>query len=236
MAWGTFYQSPQDDFLRFTSDLDFEQARHYIINYQVMKDRRIFRAEAYWKTYDNLVKFETLNNPDPVTYNNNGNGYARGIDLFFRDQKTFSNGDYWISYSYIDTERDYRDFPYAATPAYASNHNFSFVFKYWIEKISSQVGGSYSFSSGRTYYNPNHDDYLADRTKAYNDLSLNISYLTDLFKQFTIIHFSVSNVLGLEQVYQYKYQEIPNPEGIYPSYKVTPPAKRFLFLGIFISI
>jgi len=158
------------------------------------------------------------------------------LDIFFRDQKTFSNGDYWISYSYIDTKRDYKNYPTTAIPTYVSNHNLSFVFKYWIEKISSQIGGSYSFASGRTYFNPNDNDFLSDRTKPYHDLSLNISYLTDIFKKFTIIHLLVSNVLGLDQVYQYRFQEVPGADGIYPSYEVKPPAKRFLFLGVFISI
>jgi len=236
MAYGTFFQTPQDDYLRFTNAIDFEKASHYILNWQIMKDRRIFRIEAYCKKYDDLVKFETLHNPAPETYNNNGTGYAKGLDIFFRDQKTFSNGDYWISYSYIDTKRDYKNYPTTAIPTYVSNHNLSFVFKYWIEKISSQIGGSYSFASGRTYFNPNDNDFLSDRTKPYHDLSLNISYLTDIFKKFTIIHLLVSNVLGLDQVYQYRFQEVPGADGIYPSYEVKPPAKRFLFLGVFISI
>lgn len=236
MAYGTFYQTPLDDYLLFTNNLSFENSTHYIVNYQIMKDRRIFRIEAYHKQYDNLVKFETLHNPKPETYNNHGKGYARGIDVFFRDQKTFSNGDYWISYSYIDTQRDYKNYPVEAVPTYVSNHNFSFVYKYWIEKISSQVGGSYSFASGRTYYNPNNEDFLKDKTKPYHDFSINISYLTDIFKKFTIIHLSVSNLFGLDQVYQYNYQAVPGPGGIYPSYEVKPPAKRFVLLALFMSI
>jgi len=236
MAYGTFYQTPLGEYLLFADKLAFEKSTHYIINYQIMKDRRIFRIEAYHKQYKDLVKFESLNNPSPETYNNNGNGYARGIEVFFRDQKTFSNGDYWISYSYIDTQRDYKNYPIAAVPSYVSNHNFSFVYKYWIQKISSQVGGSYSFASGRTYFNPNNDAFLKDKTKAYHDFSINFSYLTDIFKKFTIIHLSVSNLLGLDQVYQYNYQTLPGPEGIYPSYAVKPPAKRFILLALFMSI
>lgn len=235
-AFGSFYQTPDKDYLRFNHSLEFEKATHYIINYQIMKNRRIFRAEAYYKLYGDLVKYHTLHNADPLTYNNNGHGYAQGIDVFFRDRKTFSNGDYWISYSFIDTKRDYRNYPKSATPSFVSNHNLNIVFKYWIEKISSQIGGTYKMASGRTFYNPNSEKFLDEKTKVNHDLSLNISYLTEIFKQFTIIHLSVTNVPGFDQVFNYRYQETPDEKGIYPSLAVRPASKRFLFLGIFISL
>ena len=45
------------------------------------------------------------------SYDNSGTGYARGIDIFWRDKKTIPLADYWISYSYLDTKRNYQDFP-----------------------------------------------------------------------------------------------------------------------------
>lgn len=235
-AYGIFYQSPENDYLRFNRSLDYERAAHYILNYQIMKNRRVFRAEIYRKKYDNLVKFTELNAPDPAGYTNTGDGYAQGIDLFWRDQATFSNIDYWISYSFLDTERDYRDYPRAAVPAFASRHNLSFVFKYWVGKLSTQFGGTYSFASGRTYFNPNSDKFLSDKTKPYNDLSLNASYLTEIFGKFTIVHLSASNVLGFDNIFGYHYQTSPGSDGSYPSYSVKQWAKRFWFVGVFISI
>ncbi len=236
LAYGIFYQNPDRDYLLFDHDLDFERAAHYILNYQIMKNRRIFRVEVYRKKYDNLIKYNVLNSPDPGNYNNSGSGYAQGIDLFWRDQRTFSNLDYWISYSFLDTERDFRDYPVAAVPTFASKHNVSVVAKYWVGKLSTQFGGTYSFSSGRTYYNPNSDEFLKDKTKPYHDLSLNASYLTEIFRKFTIVHLSVSNVLGFNNVFGYHYQTTPDPDGSYPSFPIKQWAKRFWFLGVFISI
>lgn len=235
-AYGIFYQSPSVDYLRFDHTLDFERATHYILNYQIMKNRRVFRVEVYRKKYDDLVKYTTLNSPDPGQYNNNGNGYAQGIDLFWRDQRTFSNIDYWISYSFLDTEREYKDYPQPSVPTFASKHNASLVVKYWVGKLSTQFAGTYSFASGRTYYNPNSDEFLKDKTKPYHDLSLNASYLTEIFKKFTIVHLSVSNVLGFNNVFGYHYQTTPGTDGAYPSFAVKQWAKRFWFLGVFVSI
>jgi hypothetical protein len=201
-----------------------------------MKNRRVFRVEVYRKNYNDLVKYTTLNSPDPEQYNNNGNGYAQGIDIFWRDQRTFSNIDYWISYSFLDTERDYKDYPRPAVPTFASKHNASLVVKYWVGKLSTQFAGTYSFASGRTYYNPNSDEFLKDKTKCYHDLSLNASYLTEIFKKFTIVHLSVSNVLGFNNVFGYHYQTTPGTDGTYPSFAVKQWARRFWFVGVFISI
>ena len=49
LAYGEFYQTPENDFLKLTQELTFEHARHWIANYQLMKNDRIFRIEAYWK-------------------------------------------------------------------------------------------------------------------------------------------------------------------------------------------
>ena len=110
MAYGLFRQRPENQYLIFNNDLQSEKATHLILNYQYEVDDRIFRAEIYRKWYNKLVKYTSENNPDPLAYNNSGNGYAQGMDLFWRDSKSVKNLDYWVSYSYIYTKRDYRDF------------------------------------------------------------------------------------------------------------------------------
>ena len=103
-------------------------------------------------------------------------------------------------------------------------------------KINTQVGFTYSLSSGRTYYNPNTIDFLSDKTKAYQDLSFSASYLTTIMNCFTIVHFSVSNVLGHDNVFGYRYGTVQNADGSYNSRAVTPTAKRFVLLAVFVSI
>ena len=236
VAYGIFTQSAQNDYKKFNTDLKPEIASHYIINYQYNKDDKIFRAEAYYKNYDDLVKYESLNLPVKDSYNNSGSGYARGIDLFWRDRTTFKNIDYFISYSFIDTRRNYKNYPVAAPPIYAAKHNFSAVYRQWFDKIHSLVGISYNFASGRPYYNPNNESFMADRTKWYNDLSANISYLTRIFKKQTVIHFSISNVLGFDNVYSYRYSPNPNEDMIYEAHPVKAGAKRFAVLVFILSL
>ena len=235
LAAGSFYQSPQKTYLLFTRDLNFEKAQHLILNYQYAKNNRTFRVEAYYKAYSQLVKYDTLYTFDPTNYSNKGKGYARGIDVFWRD-KSRGNIDYWISYSYIDTQREYKNYPVAASPYFVSDHNLSVVYKHYIPKITSQLGLTYKLASGRPYYNPTTPHFMADRTQPYNDLSFNISYLTSLWDNFTIVYFSLSNVLGWDQTFGYRYSLNPDDSGNYDSYEIKPGASRFIFLGLFVSL
>ena len=173
VAYGIFYQMPRDDYLKFNNKLRSEKANHYIMNFQYQHENRTFRIEAYYKDYKKLVKYDYLNSPGKDSYNNGGYGKASGFDIFWRDKKTFKNSDYWISYSFIDTKRNYENYSKPATPTFVSHHNLSAVFKYWISKLNSQISITYKFASGRPYYNPNHDNFLSDRTKAYQNLSIN---------------------------------------------------------------
>ncbi|WP_179006774.1 TonB-dependent receptor [Winogradskyella forsetii] len=233
LAYGNFFQNPNSAILKFNQDLKAEQTSHYILNYQYVNNGKIFRAEAYRKDYDNLVKFDSQFESFDSNFNSSGDGYAQGIDLFWRDNTGIKNVDYWVSYSYLDTERDYRNFETAAQPGYATNHNLSIVGKYWIDSWKSQVGLSYGFSSGRPYTNPNTNDFLSERTKSFNNLSLNWAYLLSPQK---ILYFSVNNVLGLKNVNGYQYANTPDFNGQFNRRALTPAADQFFFVGFFWTI
>ena len=232
LASGSFQQAPADDLLRVNNNLDFEKADHLILNFQWVSPNQTFRVEGYLKRYRDLVKFDPTVLHDPVAYSNTGIGYARGVDIFWRDNKTLKNVDYWVSYSYLDTERDYRDFPTKAVPTFASKHNFSVVYKHWLPNINTQIGGTFSFASPRTYNNPNSSEFNGGETPAYIDLSLNVSYLAT---QSIIVYGSVSNLLGRENIFGYTYSDTPNTQGEYIGVANTLPAPRFLFVGVFIT-
>ena len=233
LAYGQFYQNPNSSFLKFSNNFVAESTSHLIANYQYVKDKQIFRVEAYYKDYDNLVKFDTEFADFSSNYNSNGSGFAKGVDVFWRDNKSFENTDYWVSYSYLDTERDYRNFPVAARPGFASKHNLSVVTKHWIEKWKSQVGFSYSFASGRNYTNPNEPGFLNQQTKSYNSISLNWAYLIDQQK---ILYFSVNNVLGTKNVFGYNYANQPDINGSFAREAIVPNADQFFFVGFFWTI
>ncbi len=232
LAGGSFQQVATEDLLRINNALDFEKADHLILNYQVVNANQTFRIEGYLKRYRDLVKFDPINQFDPTGYSNTGKGFARGVDVFWRDNKSIKNMDYWFSYSYLDTEREYRDFPTKAVPTFASTHNLSVVSKYWVNSIKTQFGGTFSYGSPRTFNNPNTAEFNAETTPAYVDLSLSVSYLAT---QSIIVYGSVTNVLGRENIFGYTYSNSPNNEGMYVGQANQLPAPRFLFVGVFIT-
>ncbi len=232
LAGGSFQQAATDDLLRINNTLDFEKADHLILNYQVVNPNQTFRIEGYLKRYRDLAKFDSNDQFNPAAYTNTGEGYAKGIDLFWRDNKTIKNMDYWVSYSFLDTERDYRDFPTIAVPTFASSHNLSIVSKYWVNSLKTQFSGTFSVASPRTYNNPNTPEFNGELTPAYIDLSLSVSYLAT---QSIIVYGSVTNVLGRDNIFGYTYSEAPNSQGNYIGQANELPAPRFLFVGVFIT-
>lgn len=232
-AYGGFTQAPKAEYLKFSDfhQFDNEKATHYILNYQYSKDRQTFRTEAYLKEYRNLVKYS--GEGDEFIYSNAGNGYAKGIDVFWRDGKNIKNLEYWVSYSYIDTKRDYRDFPTSVTPGFVASHSLSVVTKYWVNSLRSQIGVSNSFSSGRPFNDPNQAGFMASRTKSYNSMSVSWAYLVSAQK---ILYFSVSNVLGNQNIFGYEYADNPDGNGVYNRRAIRPTADRFFFVGFFWTI
>ena len=229
-AFGTFRQSPKNEWLRYDNHLNPEKAQHYILNYQFIENKRTFRIETYYKHYGDLVKFIDAN---PEFLNQEGKGNAKGIELFWRDNGSIRNVDYWISYSYLDTQRDYLDFPYAATPTFASAHNFSLVYKHFVQPIKCQLGFTYSYTSGRPYNDPNTENFNGSKTPYYSDLSMNVAYLP---KPFLILYLSCTNLIGSDNIFGYEFSDTRNDSGIYQSRAIRQAATRFLFVGIFITL
>ena len=236
IAYGNFYQTPEETLLRFTHSLNFEQANHYIVNYQWERSDRILRVEGYRKDYKDLVTYNSTEFWNGDLYSNSGSGYSQGVDVFFRDRRTFKSFEYWFSYSYVDSKRKYRDYPEMVTPHFAPEHTASFVGKKWVQSITTQFGMSVTFASGRPYNNPNSDKFMDGKTPYYNDISLNCSHLTTIFKKPTIIYMSVNNLLGRDNIFGYRYYSKPNEEGIYEAFPVKSESKRFYFVGIFITL
>jgi vitamin B12 transporter len=241
VAYGIFYQKPENSQLFAASNVGFTKATHYIINYQKMSKDRIFRVEAYYKKYEDLIKTVPLSNYNTffMTYNNTGSGYAKGIELFWRDKKSIKDFDYWISYSYLDTKRNYLNYTGQLTPNFAATHTASLVMKRFFTKIKSGVNVTYSYATGRPYYNfiLNGLKYnLAEqgKTKDYNSLNLSAEYVPSIgspkAKTFVVLFASVSNVLGYNSVYGYNFSY----SGMYKQ-PITSPAKRFYFIGCFLS-
>jgi hypothetical protein len=234
-AYGKFYQTPDPDFLLYSKNFEFENSEHFILNYQYIGNERTFRIELYYKKYDDLAKGTVFTYPyfnlPIVPFSSTGKGYAKGIDVFWRDRETLKNLDYWVSYSYLDTKRDYKNYPTLAAPPFSAPHTFSIVAKHWVQSITTLFGLTYTFASGRPYFNPNNPEFLGDRGKNYNNLSLNASHLLSVFGNFTVLFMSVDNVLGFENIYGYNYSSDGTVKAA-----ILPTSLRSFFIGLFISL
>jgi hypothetical protein len=224
LAYGKFYQEPEQEYVYHTGLNEYEEATHYILNYQMLGDMRSLRIEAYYKEYDKLILF----GPE---YSVEGYGYAKGLDVFWRDKKSIPNADYWISYSYLDTKRKYLYYPEEVMPDYACTHSLSLVYKHFVEVLASNISVSYLYNSGRPYYNPNNAIFMGDRTSGQGNLNLSWSWIRQVKNNFYIVSVAVSNLLGAENIYGYHY----TPDGL-NRIEIKESAKRFFFLGLFISL
>jgi len=235
-AWGRYYQNPESDYLKYNTTLGFEEATHYIVSFQSGDTKnRLFRTELYFKKYNNLITWEGNNELQPLNISNNGKGYASGIDIFWRDKVTVKNLDYWITYSYVDTKRLYKNFLVSATPDFISNHNGSIVAKYWVHEITTQFGASYTVASGRRYDDPNTPVFMDKKTGWYTDLSVNLSKIFYLGDQYSVFYVSVTNVLGSNNVFGYKPSSHSDNQGNYELIPVKKDIKRFIFMGLMLS-
>lgn len=232
-AYGWFYQNPVDDYLLYTNLLKPERADHYTFSFQSFANSRTIRVELYYKDYKHLVKLIDPAFYLPSSYDNSGSGYAKGLDFFWRDKKTIKNGDYWISYSYLDTKRDYRNFPEEATPTFASKHNFSMVYKHWLGDIRSLVSVNFRYSSPRVYNDPNSTVFNGEKMLPYRSLDLSWSFL---YRQNIIFYGAVTNIAGFKNEYGRTYSSLPDDSGYYQSAAVQPSSDRFFVLGCFITL
>ncbi|MCC7030377.1 MAG: TonB-dependent receptor [Chitinophagaceae bacterium] len=244
VAYGMFYQKPELTYLFQNANLNYMRADHYIFNYQYQPKDRLLRIEAYYKNYTSLIKTNVAGAFKGIA--NTGKGYARGIELFYRDKKLIKGIDFWISYSLLDTKRDFLNYLRSVQPDFAATHTANLVFKkFWVKQMFG-INGTYTFSTGRPYINyntsnpnlPNADAglFMTDKTVAYHNFSLSANYIKTIRKAFTVFVLSVNNPFGFKQVYGYNYAAKDlNSNGILYSKAVTPPARQFIFVGMFMS-
>lgn len=245
LAGGVFYQDPGNYYLiSGFNKLGMQKAIHYIANWQYSKGDRILRLEAYYKKYDDLVRepinaynFTGFNNLTPYSVvDNSGYGYAQGMELFFRDKKSIKNVDYWISYSYIDTKRKNGSYLAEATPTFISDHNLNVVGKYFVNKWQTNFSVTYSYASGRPYYDPTKpaEPFLSQHTPDYHNLALAVAYLHTFGKWFTVFYISVDNVTDQRNIFGYRY--VYKNAGVPDKQAIVPPLYRTVFFGVNMSL
>lgn len=239
LAYGIFYQNPDSRYLPSPNALNFSKATHYIAQYQKVSALRVFRAELFYKKYDDLIKTGFDNGRDGVAVNNNGFGDAKGFEFFWRDKKSIKDFDYWISYSYLDTKRNFLNFPFAITPNFAAKHTANVVMKKFVLPWKTGFNMAYNYASNRPYYNINYDgvEYkFNDRGEVpdYHNVSFSLNYIPTIGKQnaksFAVYVLSVNNIFNIKQIYGYQYSSDGSRKGA-----IVPPSRMFIFLGAFFS-
>lgn len=238
LAYGTFFQNPESRFFTENYQPNYQRAYHYIFQVQRAADGRSLRLETYYKKYQDLIK-TTTDFYRPIAVNNNGSGYAKGVELFWRDKKSLKNIDYWVSYSYLDSKRDYLNYTESLFPNFAAKHTLSLVAKKFVTNWKTGFNISYNYNSGRPYYNfvtENGNTVLKNQgfVKDYQALNFSLNYLPNLGKKdaraFTILVLSINNVLGTKNEFGYNFSS----NGM-KSRAIVPPTNTFVFIGAFIS-
>ncbi len=238
LAYGTFFQNPESRFFIENYQPNYQRADHYIFQVQRAADGRSLRLETYYKKYQDLIK-TTTDFYRPIAVNNNGSGYAKGVELFWRDKKSLKNIDYWVSYSYLDSKRDYLNYTESLFPNFAAKHTLSFVAKKFVTNWKTGFNISYNYNSGRPYYNfvtENGNTVLKNQgfVKDYQAVNFSLNYLPNLGKKdaraFTVLVLSINNVLGTKNEFGYNFSS----NGL-KSRAIAPPTNTFIFIGAFIS-
>ena len=239
-AYGIFYQDPERRHLPTPNALTFMKASHYIAQFMKTTPQRSFRTEIFYKKYNDLVKTGFVNGREGVAISNNGFGDAKGVEFFWRDKKTIKNVDYWISYSYLDTKRDFLNFPYATMPNFAAKHTASLVVKKFVMPWKLQLNGAYNYASSRPYYNivsNGSGGYKFSDIGVipdYHNFSFALNYLPTIGKKdsknFAVYVLSISNLFKIKQVYgyQFSYNGLRKEE-------IVPTSRMFVYIGAFFS-
>lgn len=195
------------------------QAQHWVGNYTYTFKKHLVRAEVFYKTYDKLLLTPL---DQQRNYTQKGKGYARGIDLFWKNN-SLRNFQFWMTFTYTDSQRKERYWERWMQPAYVVKNSLSVVGKYWIEPWKSQVSMTYHYSSPRVFHDVDATHTTVYRSSPIHNLSLSWAYV---FHTQKILYLAVDNLLGRNPVYAYQF----TAPHVQPDV-VQASAKRFVYVG-----
>lgn len=208
LAAGRYLQQPETDYLYANENLAPEQCLHYVAGAGYMRNRKTYRAEAWYKDYKSLPLLSG------ASLTSGGYGYGKGLDLYFSDEALFRNLEYRLSGSLNLSGRKSGANQEMAVPYYVSRHQASAALKYTVAALKSIAGLSYHYAGGRPY--------AGGLTRPYKSLDASITFLAT---PKLIVYGSVSNMLA-------RKNEFSNAAGAV----VRPAYDQFFYLGVFISL
>jgi hypothetical protein len=74
------------------------------------------------------------------------------------------------------------------------------------------------------------------QTKAYNDISLSLTYILNFFGKQAALHLMVNNLASFDNIYGYNFATTPNVEGKYNSSPIKSPFVRQAILVLNIML
>lgn len=248
-AYGVYYQTPDMGFDQWyrqnnldvdfnNSGLDFEKSIHNILNYEWSKKKKTIRFEIFNKKYENLVVSNSTDCGFEVCKNNLSNqgfGYSRGAELFWRSNQTIDGigKDIWIAYSYLDSKRKFKQFSNEIIPSFASNHKLTFIYKNAF-KLKNGDGFNTSLAitgtSGYPYYDPFRNEQF--ESDPYLSFDIGGSYLPQVDDGFMVVFFNISNPFGYRNSFGYNFVDFDSTELDSPDEKL-PGSLRSVFIGCF---
>lgn len=221
------YNQTENIFINYgITPIDKSKSTQYNLTYQFKATvDRLLRIQAYAKRYHKLMEMNHINADYIVS--NNGHGYANGIDFFWKDAQSIRNLDYSLSYSYLDSKRNYLYGNHYVLPVFASKHNASCVIKYYVPSISSQFAISFSYRSHMPYLIKENNiiKYIPDAFSS--DISYN--YLFNIKKIRGVLSFSVPNIFNNNSIVGYQL----NGKGAIEN--VSYPNKQTFFVSLFLN-
>jgi hypothetical protein len=216
-AAGLYNQYPALEYYAQANNYNLkpEQAIHYILGYEFNKNEGVFlfRVEGYYKDYKNLV----LRDKNNFLYNSEGNGFAKGVDVFIKSSVA-NKYSTWISYAFTDSKRKQYEASTVVSANYDITHNLTFVGSYNITD-NMVTGITYRISTGKPYtpvtggiydtsynvYRPVYAETNSGRFPTYQRMDVNFQYIFSLFGRFAVAVFSLNNVLNNKNLYDYTY-------------------------------
>ncbi len=225
-------------------ELSSSRAIHYIAGYEHRFANHLYGwIEAYHKDYQNLVYYD-----EQLNYSNDGEGTARGIELFIRKEKGKLRG--WVAYSLSHSERKIPLLDEVKDFEFDQRHIFNLVAEYYFSKTPMQwyvpalVQLNFRYADGTPYtpvtgaidtgagWTPVSGEPLSLRNSDYLNLNVRLEWrYIDTGKMRMGSFIEVWNALNAKNVQGRSYQygsQYPNNVNEQP-YHATPflPAGGF---------
>ena len=202
-----------------SADIKPMKALHAIVGWEYSRDMILARIEGYYKNYSNLILDDDL-----TYYYNNGYGYARGIDVFLKQDAGLFTG--WMAYSFLQSKRKEKNYHALVPTDFDITHNLKVA---WKINISMAWGMSitYRYASGIPFHT-GYGNWNAGRGQAYSKLDFSLSRMVSFFSNnLTIFYLSISNVLGSNNTIRYTYSPDYSEHHVHKSTN-----KRMVYFGV----